>query len=286
MKEFLEWSTDYLNQAGIDLPRMEAEVLLAGALRLSREEIYLRPERVLSEDEKSISRDLVDRRTRREPVAYILGHKEFWSLDFEITSDVLIPRPETETLLETLFLSINQKPTDQTLHLLDIGTGSGVIAVIAAREIPNCNVTATDCSPEVLAVARKNAEIHGVSKKVIFFQCDIFAGIPEAAYDFIVSNPPYIETIRLNDLMPDVLKFEPQTALDGGLDGLDFYRRIVPEALGFLNEGGRLVLEIGKTQARGVSHLISVEDRYEEIQVTRDNSGSDRVISARKKTNG
>ena len=286
MKAFLEWSTDRLNQAGIDSPRMEAEVLLAGTLRLCREEIYRRPEWILSEADKSLLRDLVGRRIRQEPVAYILGHREFWSLDFKTTPDALIPRPETEILIETLFALNDENPTGQSLHLLEIGTGSGVIAVVTAREIVNCQVTATDHSTEALAVARTNAEKHGVSKKIKFFQCDMFTGLPEGPYDFIVSNPPYIETIRLNDLMPDVRDFEPRCALDGGIDGLDFYRRIVPGALDYLKEGGGLVLEIGETQAKTVSRLLSAEDKYEAIKVTQDGGGYDRVVSARKRTNG
>ena len=286
MKAFLEWSTDCLNQAGIDSPRMEAEVLLAGTLRLCREEIYRRPERILSETDKSLLRDLIGRRIRQEPAAYILGHREFWSLAFKTTPDALIPRPETEILIETLFALNDENPTDQSLHLLEIGTGTGVIAVVTAREIVNCQVTATDHSTEALAVARTNAEKHGVSKKIKFFQCDMFTGLPEGPYDFIVSNPPYIETIRLNDLMPDVRDFEPRCALDGGIDGLDFYRRIVPGALDYLKEGGGLVLEIGETQAKTVSRLLSAEDKYEAIKVTQDAGGYDRVVSAKKSTNG
>ena len=286
MKSFLKWSTDLLDQAGINSPRLEAEVLLAGALQLCREEIHLRSERILSEEDKAILHDLVERRVRREPVAHILGHKEFWSLDFKITPDVLIPRPETEILIETLFSLNNETSKDQSLTLLDIGTGSGVIAVVVALAISNCQVTATDCSPEALVVARANAKIHGVSNRINFVQCDTFTGLPETTYDFIVSNPPYIETARLNNLMSDVRDFEPWCALDGGMDGFDFYRRIVPGALGYLKQGGRLVLEIGDTQAKTVNRLLCFEDKYEAIKVKQDFGGYDRVVSARKRTNG
>jgi len=286
MKEFLDWSISRLNQAGIDSPRMEAEVLFIGALKLCREEIYRRPERILSESEKTILRDFVDRRVLREPIAHILERKEFWSLDFKITPNVLIPRPETETLVETL-LSLNSKnPDELSLRLLEIGTGSGAIAVVAAQEIPNCRVTATDYFLEALAVARLNAEKHGVSDKINFVQSDIFSELPIALYDCIVSNPPYIQTSRLNDLMPDVLDFEPRGALDGGYDGLDFYKRIIPEALNYLKKGGVIALEIGETQAKEVTSLFYGEDKYEGINVTQDYSGYDRVVFARKKTNG
>ncbi len=290
MKAFLEWSIDRLTQAGVDSPRMEAEVLLAGALGFGREEIYRRPERILNEDEKSVSRDFVGRRVRREPVAHILGHREFWSLDFKITPDVLIPRPETETLIETL-LKLQAKlnaeaSTGQVRRLLDIGTGSGIIAVVAAREITDCRVTATDLSPDALVVARENADTHDVSDQINFIQGDLFAEVPETLYDFIVSNPPYIETKRLPDLMPDVRNFEPTAALDGGVDGLDFYRRIISKASDYLKEGGWLVFEIDETQAEAVSRLFCAEDKYETVNVTKDYSGYDRVVSARKRTNG
>jgi len=286
MKEFLNWSIGRLNQAGIDFPRMEAEALLAGALKLCREEIYRRPERVLTESEKTILYNFVGRRILREPVAYIIERKEFWSLDFKITPDVLIPRPETETLVETLLL-ISRKNSDKLpLRLLEIGTGSGAIAVVAAQEIPDCQVTATDYFLEALAVAKLNAENHRVQDKINFIKSDMFSGLPIVLYDYIVSNPPYIQTSRLNDLMTDVIEFEPRSALDGGSDGLSFYKRIIPEALSYLKKGGAVILEIGETQAKAVTSLFYQEGQYEEIKVIRDYSGYDRVVSARKKIYG
>ena len=286
MKEFLNWSIGILNQAGIDSPQMEAEVLFAGALKLTREDIYSKPERILTESEKNILRNFVGRRALREPVAHIIGRKEFWSLDFKITPNVLIPRPETETLVETL-LSINSKnPTNLPLNFLEIGTGSGAVAVVMAHEILNCRVTATDYSLEVLAVARLNAEKHGVSDKIDFVQSDMFLELPIALYDYIVSNPPYIQTSHLNGLMPDVINFEPQNALDGGGDGLDFYRKIIPESLNYLKKGGVIALEIGETQAQVITNFFFSEGKYEEINIIQDYSGYDRVVSARKKTNG
>ena len=286
MKEFLNRTIGLLNHAGIDFPRMEAEVLFAGALKLCREEIYRRPDRVLTEPEKTILCNFVDRRVLREPIAYILEQKEFWSLVFKVTPDVLIPRPETETLVETLLLLNSKKPDALPLRLLEIGTGSGAIAVVAAQEIPNCRVTATDCFLEVLAVAGLNADNHGVSEKINFVKSDMFLELPVVFYDCIVSNPPYIQTSRLNGLMTDVIDFEPRSALDGGNDGLTFYKRIIPEALGYLKKGGAIVLEIGETQAKAVARLFYQEDQYEEIKVIQDYSGYDRVVSARKKIYG
>jgi len=268
------------------LPRLEAEVLLAGALSLSREEIYRAPERVLSEAERSILQTCVERRLHREPMAYILGHREFWSLDFKVTPSVLVPRPETETLIESLLAMYAVTSVNGPVRILDIGTGSGIVAVVAAREIPESQVTATDFSSEALAVARENASAHGVFDQISFVQADLFLGAPEPPYDFIVSNPPYIETGCMHDLMPDIRDFEPRTALDGGIDGLDFYRRIVPDALNHLKTGGGLILEIGETQAEAVSNLLHSEEGYESIKVTRDIGGYDRVVSARKRTNG
>ena len=286
MKEFLNWSIGRLNQAGIDSPRMEAEVLFAGALKLCREEIYRRPDRTLTEPEKAIICDFVDRRVLREPVAYIIERKEFWSLDFKITPDVLIPRPETEILIETLLLLNSKNPDKLPLRLLEIGTGSGAIAVVAAQEIPGCRVTATDCFLGALAVARLNAENHVVADKIDFVKSDIFLDLPIVLYDCIVSNPPYIQTSSLNKLMADVINFEPRSALDGGNDGLSFYKRIIPEALGYLKKGGTVVLEIGETQAKAVTRLFVQEGQYKEIKVIQDYSGYDRVVSARKKTYG
>ena len=283
MKAYFEWSIYHLSQAGIVSPRMEAEVLLAGDLKIYREELYSRPERILNETEKVISRNFVNRRICREPVAYILGQKEFWSLNFKITSDVLIPRPETEILIETLLSLNNITPVGLEPRLLEIGTGSGVISVVAAKEIPNCRVTATDYWPEPLLVARSNADSHGVSNKINYIQSDIFSKVPITLYDFIVSNPPYIATSHLTTLMRDVRDYESKKALDGGVDGLDFYRRIIPEALNYLKKGGGIVLEIGETQAKSVSDMLCAGDRYESIKITQDYSGYDRVVSARKK---
>ena len=286
MKEFLGWSIDRLNQAGIHFPQMEAEVLLAGALKLSREEIYRRQELPLTETEKTILYNFIGRRVNREPIAYILKSKEFWSLDFKITPDVLIPRPETENLVENLLLLISKKPEQLSLSLLEIGTGSGAIAVVAAKEIPNCRVTATDYFLEPLVVARINAEKHGVLDKINFVQSNIFSDLPIVLYDCIVSNPPYIQTSQLTNLMTDVINFEPESSLDGGSDGLIFYKRIIPEALAYLKKGGVVVLEIGETQGKAVASLFYKESQYEEIKVIQDYSGYDRVVSARKKIYG
>ena len=286
MKEFLDWSIDRLNQAGIHFPQMEAEVLLAGALKLSREEIYRRPELPLTETEKTILYNFIDRRVKREPIAYILKNKEFWSLDFKITTDVLIPRPETENLVENLLLLISKNPEQLPLRLLEIGTGSGAIAVVAAIEIPNCRITATDYFLEPLVVARINAEKHGVLDNINFVQSNVFSDLPIVLYDFIISNPPYIQTSQLPNLMTDVINFEPESSLDGGSDGLIFYKRIIPEALAYLKKGGVVVLEIGETQAKAVTSLFYKEGEYEEIKVIRDYSGYDRVVSARKKIYG
>jgi release factor glutamine methyltransferase len=286
MKEFLNWSTDRLNQAGIDFPRLEAEVLFAGALNLCREEIYCRPDRPLTEPERTLLYDFVDRRVQREPIAYILERKEFWSLDFKVTPDVLIPRPETEILVETILMLHVKKSADFPLRLLEIGTGSGAIAVVAAQEINNCEVTATDYFLEALDVAKLNAEKHGVLNNINFVQSNIFLNLPRVPYDYIVSNPPYIKTSCLNDLMSDVINFEPRSALDGGSDGLGFYRKIIPGALSYLKKGGVVILEIGETQEEAVTSLFDQEDQYEELRVIRDYSGYNRVVYARKKIYG
>ena len=285
MKDFLEWSIGRLSQAGFASPRMETEELFSGALKVGREEIFLRPERVLTEPEKNTLRSFVERRVLREPVAYILRTKEFWSLDFTITPEVLIPRPETEILVGTLLSLNTKKPDELSFRLLDIGTGSGVIAVVAAKEIPNCQVTATDYFQSVLTVAKLNSERHGVSDKIHFVKSNIFSHLPKVLYDCIVSNPPYVKTSNLNDLVSDVIDFEPRGALDGENDGLGFYKRIIPKALNYLKNGGFIILEIGETQANAVTGLFRSTGHYEKINVVQDYSGYDRVVFARKKTN-
>ena len=285
-KSFLIWCVDRLAGAGVDSPGLDSEVLLAGALKVSREELYLRPDRVLEEREVRVGQSFVERRIHREPVAYILGSKAFWDLEFKVDQNVLTPRPETEILIECFFKKAKTYPANYPLRILDIGTGSGNIAVVAAREFPHSQVTAVDISDAALSIAKENARLHDVFDRIRFLLSDLFEAIPEATFDFILSNPPYIETDKLPSLMPDVKCFEPVLALDGGEKGLDVYQRLIFQAHDFLTETGTLIVEMGETQAAGLTQLIKSHGGYNAPEVVRDYGGYDRVMIASKGSHG
>ena len=274
MKAFLEWSTDHLSQAGIDSPRIEAEVLLTGALRLCREEIYLRPERILSEDEKSILRDLVERRVRREPIAHILGDKEFWSLDFKTTPDVFIPRPETERLVDTVLEKVKGIVSPS---ILDVGTGSGCIASTLGLEIPDSTILGIDNSPSALNVANDNKN-KLATQNVSFEELNILEQIPTGEFDLLVSNPPYVPLDEMDELMKDVKDFEPPNALTDNNDGLMFYRRFSEMSWHCIKQNGWSILEVGLGGHPKKVKSIFIESGYSEVELIKDYNGDDRVL--------
>lgn len=281
--KILTWSVERLVKAGVSSPRLEAEILLAKAIRGRRQDVYLNPDRVLNLQELSDQQNFIRRRILREPISYILGQREFWSLDFKVTTEVLVPRPETEVLIERLIEIHKNCPTNGSPNILDIGTGSGNIAIVVAREIFDSRVTAVDISPAALAVAAENSHFHGVP--IQFIQSDLFENVT-GQFDYILSNPPYIASWELETLMPDVKDYEPRTALNGGQDGLNYYKRIIPDAWNHLKDDGVLVMEIGMDQAVDIRCLMDQHGGYEEPEVTSDYSGRDRVISVRKGNNG
>jgi len=200
----LQWTTEYLKRRSADTPRLDAEVLLAEALGCRRIDLYTAFEECPGEEARAAFRELVRRRAEGAPVAYLVGHREFFSLDFRVTPDVLIPRPETELLVLTLIELARQRPA-AAITICDVGTGSGVIAVTAARHLPQSRVTAIDLSPGALEVARGNAQRHGVSERVEMIAGDLLAAIPaERRFDFVVSNPPYVAEHELKTLAPEV----------------------------------------------------------------------------------
>ncbi|UCD11006.1 MAG: peptide chain release factor N(5)-glutamine methyltransferase [Nitrospinaceae bacterium] len=284
-ESFLNGSAERLRLAGVASPRLDAEVLLAQVLGVGREDIHARPGYFLSARQAEAGRALIERRSKREPVSYLVGQKGFWDLDFFVTSHVLIPRPETEILLER-FIQTARAAETLAPNVLDVGTGSGNIAVVAAREFPAGRVTAMDRSPAALQVARENVRRHGVGGRVRLIGSDLFSALGESAFDFILSNPPYIASGALAHLMADVKDYEPALALDGGEDGLDIYRRLIPGAWGHLREGGSLILEIGMEQARAVSALIHRHGGYSAARVIKDYSGRERVIQTTKVSHG
>lgn len=258
----------------------EAELLFSEVLGCDRASLYLNRDRYLDKKELGFIASALRRRGKGEPIQYILGKTEFMGLELKVNKSVLIPRPETEILVETTLESarrLNGKPLRQ-LKVLDLGTGSGCIAVSLAKYSTDLKIDASDISAGALAVARKNAGFNNA--KVSFIQSDLFKGINER-YDIIVSNPPYIVESQLGKLQPE-LEFEPEIALNGGRDGLDFYRRIILTSPDYLNEGGVLILEMGFNQAASLKKIFSVSGRFRIMQIVKDYSHIDRVIVARK----
>ena len=274
---FLNWACQRFLQAGIASPRLDAEILIADSLKVSRTALLTHPDRVLHQAEMQIIRSRIERRVLREPVSHITGVQEFWSLEFEVNEKVLTPRPETEILIGQCLKAL--KKISPPVRILDLGTGSGVLSIVLAKEIPQSRITAIEKS--ALEIARKNASRHGVMDRVDFLSGDLMNVDWQGPYHLIVSNPPYIETESLLECMPEVRQYEPVQALDGGCDGLDYYRHIVPMAWKELEENGWLALEIGHTQASAVVALIKACSHYQDIQVVQDYSGYDRVVLAR-----
>jgi len=276
----LHWTADYLTQKGVEGGRREAELLLAGLLGLDRVGLYLNYDRPLVAAELTLYRERVGRRARREPLQYILGQAEFWSLPFRVNPAVLIPRADTETLVEEAL-----KRTNGPCRILDVGTGSGAVAVALAHELPQAMVEAIDLSAEALAVAEANARENGVEARMRFRQGDM-AALDGGPYDMVVSNPPYIPAQELGELMPEVREFEPRLALDGGADGLDCYRLLLPAATGLLAPGGWLLVEVGAGQAVQVAELFAALPQMSGIFTARDLSGIERVVGGRRHEGG
>jgi release factor glutamine methyltransferase len=219
---------------------------------------------------------MVARRARREPLQHILGTQEFCGLEFQVSADVLIPRRDTETLVAE---ALTRMPSARSV--LDIGTGSGCIAVTLARQLPDAHVSASDISAAALEVARRNASLNGVN--VEFLQGSLLEPVAGRSFDMIVSNPPYIPTSHIAGLEPEVRDGDPRGALDGGADGLDFYRALIPRAAVYLNPVGWLLLEVGIGQGRDVAALFREAGCYDDICITPDPGGIERVVGARRK---
>lgn len=273
-----------LAAAGNDSPRLDAEVLLAHCLTMSREQLLVSSELPIVPAAARRFETLLARRLQREPVAYITGKQEFWSRDFAVTPEVLIPRPDTERLVEVSLLCAAQFRASTLLRVADLGTGSGAVAVSLACELPTAQFYATDISPAALTIARGNAETHHVAEHIQFIAGDMFDALvpqPQIPFDLIVSNPPYVRRGEIVTLAPEVSRWEPGVALDGGVDGLEFYRRIAAVAPEYLAERGALVMEIGADMARAVEAICADTGRYREIELFQDYTGRDRVIVAR-----
>jgi release factor glutamine methyltransferase len=281
ISSFLNWSQSQLAEAGVLSPRIDSEIILAHTLNLSRADLWTQDKRILSESEIKIVKKYMERRLNREPISLIVGHQEFWSLDFVVDENVLTPRPETELLVEIALNCIISPPT----KVLDLGTGSGALAVTMAKEVSDCKISAIDIDPKALSIAKENATRHGVVDQIEFICADLRTSNWSGCFSMILSNPPYIKSAEIQKIMPEVRNFEPEKALDGGITGLDFYQAIIPMAIDRLEENGFLILEIGHDQADEVKALLNNLSCYQNIEVIQDYSGYDRVIKAQK-TNG
>ena len=282
--KILHWTTGYFRDLGLDQPRLEAELLLAHVLDCRRIDLYLRHDQPLQEAELNRYRGLIKRRAGREPQAYILGVKEFWSLPFKVTPEVLIPRPDTECIVQKASSRLSEIDGGSPVTVCELGVGSGAISVALAHEHPNCRIWSCDISPRAIAIARDNARINQVQERIFFFCGNWFAAINPAriAFDLIVSNPPYIRGADISGLAPEITRFEPLRALDGGADGLDCITHIIRTAHLHLKPHGHLFLEIGYDQKDAVAAIGESCPVYDRVLFHKDYGGHFRVAQMRR----
>lgn len=256
--------------------RADANLLLRHTLGISSAELYAHPERTLLPSEAEQFQAHIEARLQGKPVQYITGRQEFFRLDFQVTPDVLIPRPETEHLVEAAISRLKNHPSPQ---IADVGTGSGAIAVAVAHALPRATIVALDMSPEALSVATKNARQHGVAERIRFLQSDLLAAVQERSFDAILSNPPYVSLEERASLPREVREYEPAAALFAGPTGLEFYQRLIPSAWLLLKGDGWLMLEIGHGQQSSIQAML---DGWEAVEFVADLQGIPRVAIARK----
>ena len=284
----LKWSIATLKKSNIEFPGINADTLLAYVLSCDRTKLYTNPDEVISDADINIYKELINERARHVPLQYITHREEFMSLDFFVDESVLIPRPETEILVETVLNKArDEQYSDNKITIMDIGTGSGNIAISLAKNLSNTEIYASDISQEALEIAKTNAQRHDVADKIHLLHGDLFSAfsshIDKGNTDFIVSNPPYVSESEWKSLEPELRDHEPRDALVAGKDGLYFYRQIIKDAADWLKPEGCLVIEIGETQANTIIKLMESEGHYEDIEITNDLQGKERVISARRK---
>ena len=287
VKDLLKVTADYLKAKGIESPRLNAEILLAHQLGKDRVQLYLHFDQPLHEKEINEYRGLIRRRVNREPVEYIIELQEFWSLPFRVGPGVLIPRAESELLVEQVlrFHRDGVFTGGGLPAILDLGTGCGALAVCLAKELADATVWATDISEEALAYARLNVSQHGVAERVIFRQGDLWEPLKghDLTFDVILSNPPYVAAEDYAALPPEVRDHEPRLALDGGERGTDYIRRIIEGTTDYLNPGGRLLMEMDPRQTPEVVAMLEASDHYEDVRRIQDYSRRYRVVLATKR---
>jgi release factor glutamine methyltransferase len=280
----LSWTSDYFNSHGIDSPRLTAELLLSHSLSIKRLDLYLQHDKPLSQEELACFKSLIKRRVDREPVAYITGTKGFWTLDLIVTPDVLIPRPDTECLVESAIQVLPITNENSPLNILDLGTGSGAIILSIASERPCNRYFAVDISDKAVHIARKNRDSNNIKAPVSFILGQWFGPFAKRQiFDLIVSNPPYIPSADIAHLEPEITRYEPMIALDGDTDGLSCIRSVLEEASFYLKDGGYLMMETGFDQKPAVTEIAEKCGCYEKIEYIRDGAGHDRVVKMRKR---
>jgi release factor glutamine methyltransferase len=278
LRQALNSAIERLRVAEVPSPRMNAELLIMFTLDCDRACLYAHPERELTADEMQRYDDAIARRSSGVPAQYITGHQEFWGLDLIVSPAVLIPRPETEHLVEAV-LELTSTATTAATRLVDVGTGSGAIALALAKELPLMEIHATDISTPALEVAQANAARHDLTKRMRFHRGDLLAGFPHGTFDLVVSNPPYVGEWEADLVQLEVRKFEPRNAVFAGPTGLEVIERLIPQAHGALRPSGWLVFEISGTIVDGVRRLLG---GWEEVRVRNDLQGIARVALARK----
>ncbi len=297
LRQSLNAAVERLTAANVPSPRMNAELLIMFTLDCNRAYLYAHPERELTADEIQRYDEAIARRATGVPAQYITGHQEFWGLDLIVSPAVLIPRPETEHVVENVLDLVrdrhscpspltssdsrNSAPGGKTQapRIVDVGTGSGAIALALAKELPGAEFHATDISAEALEVARANAARHELSPRIRFHQTDLLAGLPQAEFDFVVSNPPYVSESEEDQVQLEVRKFEPRNAVFAGPTGLEVIERLIPQAREALRPGGWLVFEISATIAEGVRRLLA---GWADVEIANDLQGIARVARARR----
>lgn len=292
VRKVLEWTTGHLKKHGSDTPRLDAEILLAHCRGCQRIQLYTAYDEPLTDAVRAKMRDLVQRRAQAEPVAYLVGHREFFSLDFRVTHDVLIPRPDTETLVMEIIEATKQLAAARTaagdetpIQIVDLCTGSGCVAISVAKRCQtakvNVEITATDISAAALAVATDNAAKHGVESLITFVEGDLFKPVPtDKRFDIIASNPPYIPTAEIETLDAEVAKHEPRLALDGGASGFDIIDRLIATAPHYAAPNALFLMELSPEQADSATQRLNAAGPYRDVTVRKDLAGRPRVMRA------
>jgi release factor glutamine methyltransferase len=293
IQKLLNWVTQYLMGKGIDSPRLSAELLLSDILGLKRIELYTQHDKPVAQKELDKLHNLVKRAGQHEPIAYLIGKTEFYSMELDVSPDCLIPRPETELLVQRAIEFLRDQrhksgvlSPESGVYICDLCTGCGCIAVAIARNFPNARIIATDISSSALEIAANNIKKHNLQDRITLLSGDLFEPvIPQldtGKFDLIVSNPPYVSAVEYEKLDKNVKEYEPRLALFAGVDGLDIYRRIIEKVDDFLKNDSALIMEIGYSQGPAIREMLDKSGIFSDIKIEKDFSNNDRIVTAKK----